>query len=70
MILVHSPRYQVDIGAHVFHMGKYALVREALLARALATPAVVVLAGGYARRAEDTAAIHVATIEEAIRLGA
>lgn len=38
MILVHSARYQVDIGAHVFPMGKYALVREALLARALATP--------------------------------
>jgi acetoin utilization deacetylase AcuC-like enzyme len=29
-------------------------------------PLVVVLAGGYARRTEDTVAIHVATIEEAI----
>ena len=28
-------------------------------------PLVVVLAGGYARRVEDTVAIHAATIEEA-----
>ena len=28
-------------------------------------PLVVTLAGGYARRVEDTVAIHVATIEEA-----
>jgi len=38
VILVHSAGYQVDIGAHVFHTGKYALVREALLARGLAVP--------------------------------
>ena len=31
-------------------------------------PLVVTLAGGYARRIEDTVAIHVATIEEAARL--
>jgi acetoin utilization deacetylase AcuC-like enzyme len=30
-------------------------------------PLVIVLAGGYARRVEDTVAIHVATIEEAAR---
>jgi acetoin utilization deacetylase AcuC-like enzyme len=30
-------------------------------------PLVVVLAGGYARRVEDTVAIHAATIEEAVR---
>jgi acetoin utilization deacetylase AcuC-like enzyme len=29
-------------------------------------PLVVTLAGGYARRVEDTVAIHVATIEEAL----
>jgi len=29
-------------------------------------PLVIVLAGGYARRVEDTVAIHVATIEEAV----
>jgi hypothetical protein len=28
---------------------------------------VVTLAGGYARRLEDTVAIHVATVEEAAR---
>jgi acetoin utilization deacetylase AcuC-like enzyme len=39
VILVYSDRYQVDIGAHVFHVGKYALVRELLLSRHLASPA-------------------------------
>jgi acetoin utilization deacetylase AcuC-like enzyme len=36
--------------------------------RAAGVPLVVTLAGGYARRVEDTVAIHVATIEEAARL--
>jgi acetoin utilization deacetylase AcuC-like enzyme len=35
-------------------------------ARASEVPLVIVLAGGYARRVEDTVAIHVATIEEAV----
>jgi acetoin utilization deacetylase AcuC-like enzyme len=39
-------------------------------ARAACVPVAIVLAGGYARQVEDTAAIHAATIEEAIRLGA
>jgi len=39
-------------------------------ARDAGVPVVIVLAGGYARRVEDTSAIHIATIEEAIRLGA
>ncbi len=34
-------------------------------ARAAAVPVAVTLAGGYARRLEDTVAIHVATVEEA-----
>jgi acetoin utilization deacetylase AcuC-like enzyme len=34
--------------------------------RAARVPLVITLAGGYARRVEDTVAIHVATIEEAI----
>lgn len=123
MHIIYSDRYRIDIGAHVFNMGKYALVRDALLRRgALAASAIhepapagwdelalvhaqeyldktrtgsfrpselaklempwtadiaegfrlmtggTVLAGGYARRSQDTAAIHVATIEEAIRL--
>ena len=33
--------------------------------RRAGVPLVVVLAGGYARRVEDTVAIHAATIEEA-----
>jgi acetoin utilization deacetylase AcuC-like enzyme len=35
--------------------------------RRAAAPLVVVLAGGYARRVEDTVAIHTATVEEALR---
>ena len=35
--------------------------------RAAGVPLVITLAGGYARRVEDTVAIHVATIEEAFR---
>jgi acetoin utilization deacetylase AcuC-like enzyme len=35
--------------------------------RAAGAPLVVTLAGGYARRVDDTVAIHVATIEEAVR---
>ena len=41
------------------------LVIEA--ARQANVPIVIVLAGGYARRIEDTVAIHAATIEEALR---
>jgi acetoin utilization deacetylase AcuC-like enzyme len=39
-------------------------------ARDAGIPVAIVFAGGYARRIEDTAAIHLATIEEAVRLGA
>jgi acetoin utilization deacetylase AcuC-like enzyme len=35
--------------------------------RAANAPLVVTLAGGYARRVEDTVAIHAATVEEALR---
>ena len=35
--------------------------------RAAGIPLVITLAGGYARHVEDTVAIHVATIEEALR---
>jgi len=34
--------------------------------RSASCPLVITLAGGYARRVEDTVAIHVATIEEAM----
>jgi acetoin utilization deacetylase AcuC-like enzyme len=37
-------------------------------ARSAGVPVVVVLAGGYARRVEDTVALHVATIDEAAKL--
>ena len=35
--------------------------------RGAALPLVICLAGGYARRVEDTVDIHVATIEEALK---
>jgi acetoin utilization deacetylase AcuC-like enzyme len=57
-------------------LGGLRLTREGLRARDRAViqavrhagvPLVVVLAGGYARRVDDTVAIHAATIEEAAR---
>ncbi len=45
--------------------------RDAMVLQAAArasVPVVIVLAGGYARRVEETAAIHLATLEEAARL--
>lgn len=59
-------------------LGRLALTREGLRRRdrlvfqALASsgvPVVVVLAGGYARRLDDTVAIHVATIEACAEAG-
>jgi acetoin utilization deacetylase AcuC-like enzyme len=58
-------------------LGGLRLTREGLRARDrmvigvvqdAGVPLVITLAGGYARRVEDTVAIHVATIEEAKRL--
>jgi len=60
-------------------LGGLCLTREGLrgrdfmvlsAARAAGVPVAILLGGGYARRVEDTIAIHVATIEEALRLGA
>jgi acetoin utilization deacetylase AcuC-like enzyme len=36
--IVFSPRYQIDIGSHVFPTVKYPLVRQALIERGLAAP--------------------------------
>jgi acetoin utilization deacetylase AcuC-like enzyme len=57
-------------------LGGLRLTREGLRRRdrmvieavgAAGVPLVITLAGGYARRVEDTVAIHVATVEEAIK---
>ncbi|MEP7119152.1 MAG: histone deacetylase [Acidobacteriota bacterium] len=57
-------------------LGGLALTREGLrrrdrmvfeAARSAGVPIVVLLAGGYARRFDDTVAIHTATVEEAAR---
>jgi acetoin utilization deacetylase AcuC-like enzyme len=59
-------------------LGGLRLTKEGLRARDRAViravrdagvPLVIVLAGGYARRVDDTVAIHVATIEEAVQGG-
>jgi acetoin utilization deacetylase AcuC-like enzyme len=56
-------------------LGGLRLTKDGLRARdrmvidavgAAGVPLVITLAGGYARRVEDTVAIHVATIEEAV----
>ncbi len=58
-------------------LGGLALTRDGLrrrdrmvfeAARGVGVPIVVLLAGGYARRFEDTVAIHAATVEEAARV--
>jgi acetoin utilization deacetylase AcuC-like enzyme len=36
--IVYSPRYHIDLGAHVFPTGKYPRLRDALVARRLAAP--------------------------------
>jgi len=60
-------------------LGGLRLTREGLRRRdrmvidaagAAGVPIVTVLAGGYARNVDDTVAIHVATIEEAVKAGA
>jgi acetoin utilization deacetylase AcuC-like enzyme len=53
-------------GLHLTREGLRARDRIVLEhARATGVPMVIVLAGGYARRVEDTVSVHVATIEEA-----
>jgi acetoin utilization deacetylase AcuC-like enzyme len=39
LIVVYSPRYRIDIGAHVFPTLKYSLIHAALLERGVITPA-------------------------------
>jgi len=42
MSIIYSPRYAIDIGAHVFPTSKYALLIERLLAAGLARPSDIV----------------------------
>ena len=79
-VMAHAPRCVFYLaGADPYEddqLGGLRLTRDGLrerdrmvfgAARAAGVPVVVTLAGGYARRVEDTVAIHVATIEEASR---
>jgi acetoin utilization deacetylase AcuC-like enzyme len=79
-VLAHRPECMFYLaGADPFEddqLGGLRLTKEGLrqrdrmvvsAARSAGIPLVVTLAGGYARRVEDTVDIHVATIEEAIR---
>jgi acetoin utilization deacetylase AcuC-like enzyme len=65
--IVYSDRYQVDIGAHVFHMGKYAKVRDGLVARGLIDQAALVepAPAGW----NDLALVHSAEFLEKTRTG-
>ena len=67
MHIVYSDRYHVDIGAHVFHMGKYAKVRDGLVSRGLAGPASMVepSPAGW----DDLALVHTAEYLEKTRSG-
>ncbi len=77
-VVAHRPDLAVYLaGADPYHddqLGGLSLSKAALRVRdravlgalrAAGIPVVVTLAGGYARRTEDTVAIHVATVEEA-----
>jgi acetoin utilization deacetylase AcuC-like enzyme len=79
-VLAHGPRCVFYLaGADPFEddqLGGLRLTKEGLrrrdrlvidAVRSAGVPLVVVLAGGYARRLEDTVAIHLATIDEAGR---
>ena len=67
MNIVSSDRYQIDIGAHVFHVGKYALVRDGLRARHLVSPADFVEPG--AAEWDELALVHSAEYLEKTRTG-
>jgi len=67
VIIVYSDRYQVDIGAHVFHMGKYAQVRDLLLARGLAGPGDLV--EPQPASWDELALVHAADYLEKTRTG-
>jgi acetoin utilization deacetylase AcuC-like enzyme len=81
-VFEHAPQYVFYLaGADPYEddqLGGLRLTKDGLrardrmvfdAARRAGVPLVVTLAGGYARRVEDTVAIHVATIEEAQRTG-
>jgi len=65
--IVYSDRYQIDIGAHVFHMGKYAAVRDGLVSRGLVAAAALVEPepAGW----DDLALVHTAEFLEKTRRG-
>ena len=78
-VLAHAPQCVFYLaGADPYEddqLGGLRLTRDGLRARdrmvidavrSAGIPLVITLAGGYARRVEDTVAIHVATIEEAV----
>ncbi len=67
MLVVYSPRYQIDIGAHVFPTRKYQLVRDRLLATgALADAAFI---EPQPASWEDLALVHTAEYLASLRDG-
>lgn len=82
-VLASGPEFIVYVaGADPYvddKLGGLSLTRDGLRARdrlvleaahRAALPVAIVLSGGYARRVEDTALIHAATVEEAVKLSA
>jgi acetoin utilization deacetylase AcuC-like enzyme len=65
--IVYSDRYQVDIGAHIFHMGKYALVRDGLVSGGLIDQSA--LAEPDPAGWDDLALVHTAEYIEKTRRG-
>ena len=79
-VMAHEPQYVFYLaGADPYEddqLGGLRLTKEGMrrrdrlvfdVVRGAHVPHVVTLAGGYARKVEDTVAIHVSTIEEALR---
>ncbi len=65
--IVYSPRYQIDLGAHVFPTRKYELLRDLLVARGVAAPEDFVEPAPAPW--DDLALVHTATYLEKVRLG-
>ena len=63
--IVFSPRYSIEIGAHVFRTAKYAGVRDALLLRGMAVPEDFI--EPQATSWEDLSLVHTSDYLDALR---
>ncbi len=65
--IVYSPRYHIDLGAHVFPTSKYPRLRDALVARRLAAPSDFV--EPEAAEWDDLALVHTTDYLDKLRAG-